>query len=344
MEFSVQELAERVDGRIEGDPLRRVAGLASVTSAGPEDLTYVVGTRYARFVAESRAGAILVPPDLDVETEAATLIRVTSPELAFSRLLEVFHPPNSPAPGVHPTAVVGRDVHLGEGTSVGPYAVIDDGAVIGPGSTIGAHVFVGRGVKVGTGVRADPGCSVFEGAVLGDRVRLHSGARISSDGFGYTNGPDGPVKIRQVGHCLLGDDVEVGCNSTIDRGSLGDTVIGRGTKIDNLVHIGHNCRIGRNCFVVAQVGIAGSTVVGDGARLGGQVGIAGHLQIGNDASLGAQSGVMSNIPDGETWSGSPARPHREWLRASSAFYKLPELLRRLGALERAAENSDGDGN
>ena len=344
MEFSVQELAERIDGRIEGDPLRRVGGLAPVASAGPADLTYVVGARYARFLADSRAGVILVPPDLDVEPRAATLIRVTSPELAFSRLLEVFHPPSPPAPGVHPTAVIGRDVRLGEGTSIGPYAVIEDGATIGAGSTIGAHVFVGRGVTIGVGVRADPGCSVFEGAVLGDRVRLHGGARISSDGFGYTTGPDGPVKIRQIGRCLLDDDVEVGCNSTIDRGSLGDTVIGRGTKVDNLAHIGHNCRLGRNCFVVAQVGIAGSTVVGDGARLGGQVGIAGHLVIGDGASLGAQSGVMSNIPDGETWSGSPARPHREWLRASSAFYKLPEILRRLGALERAAESSDGDGN
>lgn len=344
MEFSVQELAERVDGRIEGDPLRRVERLAPVASAGPSDLTYVVGARYARFVAESRAAAILVPHDLDVEPNGATLIRVPSPELAFSRLLEVFHPPSPPAAGVHPTAVIGRDVRLGGGVSVGPYAVIEDGVAIGQATTIGAHVFIGRGVRIGSGVRADPGCSVFEGAVLGDRVRLHGGARISSDGFGYTAGPEGPVKIRQVGRCVLEADVEVGCNSTIDRGSLGDTVIGRGTKIDNLVHIGHNCRIGRNCFIVAQVGIAGSTVVGDGARLGGQVGIAGHIEIGGGASLGAQSGVMSNIPEGETWSGSPARPHREWLRASSAFYKLPELLRRLQALERAAQNSDGEGN
>lgn len=343
MEYSVQELAERIDGRIEGDPLRRIEGLAPVASAGPADLTYVVGARYARYVAGSRAAAILVPPDLDVEPNGATLIRVSSPELAFSRLLEVFHPPVPPPPGVHPTAVLGRDVHLGDGVSVGPYAVVEEGVSIGEGTTIGAHVFVGRGVKIGAGVRADPGCSVFEGAVLGDRVRLHGGTRISSDGFGYTAGPEGPVKIRQVGRCVLEDDVEVGCNSTIDRGSLGDTVIGRGTKIDNLVHIGHNCKIGRNCFVVAQVGVAGSTVVGDGARLGGQAGIAGHLDIGAGASLGAKSGVMSNIPEGETWSGSPARPHREWLRASSAFYKLPELLRRLDALERAAEDTDGEG-
>lgn len=334
MTFSVQELAAQVEGRIEGDPHRTVAGLAPVASAGPDDLTYVIGKRYVRFLADSRAGVILIPADLEVDPNGATLIRVDSPELAFSRLLEMFHPPRRTEPGVHPTAILGRGVRLGEGVSVGPYSVIDDDVSIGARTRIGPHVYVGPGVEMGEDVCADAGCSVFEGAVLGNRVRLHGGARISSDGFGYTPGPDGPVKILQVGRCLISDDVEVGANSTIDRGSLGDTFVGRGTKIDNLVHIGHNCRIGENCFIVAQVGVAGSTAVGDGARIGGQVGVAGHLDIGAGASLGAKSGVMSNIPAGETWSGSPARPHREWLRASSAFYKLPELVRRLDALER----------
>jgi UDP-3-O-[3-hydroxymyristoyl] glucosamine N-acyltransferase len=334
MIFSVEELAAEVAGRIEGDAHRTVAGLAPVASAGPDDLTYVIGQRYVRFLANSRAGVILVPADLDVDPNGATLIRVDSPELAFSRLLEMFHPPKRPEPGVHPTAVLGRGVRLGEGVSVGPYAVVDDDVHIGARSRIGPHVYIGSGVRIGEDVRADAGCSVFEGAVLGDRVRLHGGARISSDGFGYTAGPAGPVKILQVGRCYLADDVEVGANSTVDRGSLGDTRVGRGTKIDNLAHIGHNCVIGENCFIVAQVGIAGSTVVGDGARIGGQAGLAGHLDIGAGASLGAKSGVMSNVPAGETWSGSPARPHREWLRASSAFYKLPELVKRLDALER----------
>lgn len=343
MEFSVQELADRVDGRVEGDPARLVEGLAPVTSAGPGQLTYVVGASYARYLSDSRASAVLVPTDLDVEANGATLIRVPSPELAFSRLLQLFHPLPVREPGVHPTAVLGRGVELGEGVSVGPYAVIEDGARIGPKGSVGAHVFIGREVTIGAELRADPGCSVYEGAVLGDRVRIRAGARISSDGFGYTAGPDGPVKIRQIGRCVLGNDVEVGCNSTIDRGSLGDTVIGDGTKIDNMAHVGHNCRIGSNCFIVAQVGIAGSTVIGDGARIGGQVGIAGHVEIGEGASIAAGSGVMSNIPDGETWSGRPARPHRAWLRASSVFYKLPEILRRLKSLERAAENSDGEG-
>lgn len=334
MTFSVEELAAQVEGRIEGDAHRTVAGLAPVASAGPDDLTYVIGQRYVRFLADSRAGVILVPDDLELDPNGATLIRVGSPELAFSRLLEMFHPPRRPDPGVHPTVILGRGVELGDGVSIGPYTVIEDGVRVGARTRIGPHAYIGPGVQMGEDVRADAGCSVFEGAVLGNRVRLHGGTRIASDGFGYTAGPDGPVKILQVGRCFLADDVEVGANSTIDRGSLGDTHIGRGTKIDNLVHIGHNCRIGENCFIVAQVGIAGSTVVGDGARIGGQVGVAGHLDIGAGASIGAKSGVMSNIPAGATWSGSPARPHREWLRASSAFYKLPELVRRMDALER----------
>lgn len=341
MTFSVQELAERVSGRVEGDSDMAVHGLASVTSAGPGQLTYVVGTRYLRFLADSQAAVVLVPRDLDIPPDNKTLIRVDSPELAFAQLLEVFHPRRLPAEGVHASAIVGRGVTLGSGTSIGPYVILEDDACIGAGTTIGAHSYVGHGVTIGENAQIDPGCSVLEGAVIGDRVRLHCGSRISSDGFGYTNGPDGPVKLQQIGRCILKDDVEVGANSTIDRGSLGDTIVGAGTKIDNLVHIGHNCHIGRNCYIVAQVGIAGSTVLGDGVRLGGQVGVAGHLTIERGASIGAGSGTMSNIPTGETWSGRPARPHREWLRATSTFYKLPDLLRRVSTLERAAEDTDG---
>ncbi len=342
MTFTVQELAERVSGRVEGDPTRAVHGVAPVAAAGPEQITYVVGSKYLRFLNDCQAAAVLVPNELDVPANGNTLIRVESPELAFSTLLEVFHPPRVPPEGVHPSVVIGKSVVLGPGVSIGPYAVVDGEATIGAGAIIGASSHIGYGVRIGAGTRIDPGCSVLEGAVLGERVRLHCGARVSADGFGYTAGPDGPVKIQHIGLCILGDDVEVGANSTIDRGSLSDTVIGAGTKIDNLVHIGHNCRIGRNCYIVAQVGIAGSTVIGDGVRLGGQVGVAGHITIGDGAAIAAGSGTMTNIPAGEIWSGRPARRHREWLRASSAFYKLPDLLRRLAALERAAEDIDDE--
>lgn len=342
MTYSVRELAESVSGQVEGDPTRMVHGLAPVASAGPEQLTYVVGSKYLPCLAETRAAAVLVPRDLDIPPNGKTLIRVDSPEFAFSTLLELFHPRRIPADGIHPTAVLGRGVTLGPGLRIGPYAVIEDDVHIGAETVIGAHSCIGYGVTIGANSQIDSGCSVLEGAVIGNRVRLHCGARISSDGFGYTTGPEGPVKMQQIGRCILEDDVEVGANSTIDRGSLGDTLVGAGTKIDNLVHIGHNCVIGKNCYIVAQVGLAGSTVLGDGVRLGGQVGVAGHLTIGHGAAIGAGSATMSDIPAGEIWSGRPARRHRDWLRASSTFYKLPDLLRRVSALERATEATEGE--
>ena len=338
--FTVQELAERVAGRVEGDPARRVAGVAPAAAAGPEHLTFVVNERYARHVTERLPGAALVPEDLTIEADGCSLIRVQNPELAFSQLVALFAPEPEPEPGVHPTAVLARGVSLGEGVTIAPHVVLEVDARIGDRTRIGPGTFVGPGVVVGRDCRVGPGCSLMAGTVLGDRVCLHTGARIAVDGFGYAAGPAGPVKIPQVGRCVIGDDVEIGANTTIDRGSLGDTTVGAGTKIDNLVHIGHNCRIGRNCFIVAQVGIAGSSVVEDGARLAGQVGLAGHLTVGSGASVGAQSGVMTDIPPGETWSGYPARPHRSWLRSTSIFYRLPELARRLEALERHTEDDE----
>ncbi len=335
MTFTARELAERVSGRVEGDPDRRLAGIAPAGNAGPEHLTYVVNEKYARQLERNEAGAALVPVDLDLDANGTTLIRVENPELAFSQLIALFLPSEPVPPGVHPTAVLGEGTALGADVSLGAYVTLGRGCRIGDRCEIGPGVHIGPGVSIGDDCFIGANCTLLEGAVLKNRVRLHTGVRLSVDGFGYAASPDGPVKIPQVGRCVIGNDVEIGANSTIDRGSLGDTSVGDGTKIDNLVHIGHNCRIGRNCFIVAQVGIAGSSVVEDGARLAGQVGLAGHLTVGAGASVGAQSGVMTDIPPGEIWSGYPARPHRMWLRATSYFYKLPELARRIEALGRS---------
>ena len=335
MTFTARELAERVSGRVEGDPDRRLAGIAPAGNAGPEHLTYVVNEKYARQLERNEAGAALVPVDLDLDANGTTLIRVENPELAFSQLIALFLPSEPVPPGVHPTAVLGEGTVLGADVSLGAYVTLGRGCRIGDRCEIGPGVHIGPGVSIGDDCYIGANCTLLEGAVLKNRVRLHTGVRLSVDGFGYAASPDGPVKIPQVGRCVIGNDVEIGANSTIDRGSLGDTSVGDGTKIDNLVHIGHNCRIGRNCFIVAQVGIAGSSVVEDGARLAGQVGLAGHLTVGAGASVGAQSGVMTDIPPGEIWSGYPARPHRMWLRATSYFYKLPELARRIEALGRS---------
>jgi UDP-3-O-[3-hydroxymyristoyl] glucosamine N-acyltransferase len=332
--FTVEQLAHFVGGSVEGDGTKVVTGVAPVDLAGSADLTYVVSATYARRLEANPPAAALIPFDLEPEADGTAFIRVENPELAFGQLLAVLFPSAEPQAGVHSTATVGPGVRLGTGVSIGPYVTIEEAARIGDGTTIGAYSYLGPGVIIGSRCGIDSSCSILEGAVLGDRVRLHSGARISVDGFGYTKGPSGTVKIPQVGRCVIGDDVEIGANTTIDRGSLGDTEIGYSTKIDNLVHIGHNCSIGHDCFVAAQVGLAGSSIVEDGVQLAGQVGLAGHLRVGAAARIAAQSGVMGDIPAGETWSGYPARPHRMWLRSSSAFYKLPQLVRRLAALEK----------
>lgn len=333
--FTVAELAEHVSGSVEGDPDRRLDGVAPVARAGPGDLTFAVSERYARQLGDSHPGAVLLPPDVDVGDHDLTVIRVPDAQLAFGRCLELFFPPEPPSPGVDPTARIGRSVRLGEGVRIGPYAVLGDEVSVGDGTSVGAFTVIGDGVVIGEGCRIAHHCSILSGGRLGARVELHPGVRVSTDGFGYAESPEGAVKIPQVGGCVLGDDVEVGANSTIDRGSLGDTVVGAGTKIDNLVHIGHNVEIGRHCMIVAQVGIAGSSELGDHVSLAGQAGIAGHLRIGDGARIAAQAGVIGDVPAGASYSGYPARPHRDAMRASAALFRLPDLVRRLRAVERA---------
>jgi UDP-3-O-[3-hydroxymyristoyl] glucosamine N-acyltransferase len=233
---------------------------------------------------------------------------------------------------VHSTAVIGRGAQLAEDVTIGPHVVIGAGARIGAGTRLDAHVVVGEGVEIGTECHLFPGVTLYPGTVLGDRVRVHAGVRLGSDGFGYVFRGGVHEKIPQVGRCIVESDVEIGANTTIDRGSIDDTVIGAGTKIDNLVQIGHNVRVGRLCIVMSQVGIAGSTHVEDGCILAGQAGIGGHVTIGRGARVGGQAGVFGDIPAGETWSGYPARPHREAMRAQAALFKLSPLVRRIQRL------------
>ena len=336
-EYTVQQIADLVAGEVEGDPSRRVEGVASVDRAGPTHVTFVVNQRYAQRLGTRSVGACLVGPGIQMEAKGTVYIRVDNPQLAFSQLLGMFHPEPRPDPGVHPTAMVGRGTRIGGGASIGPYVTIGENSVIGSGTQVGSHTHIDENVVIGRDCRIGPGCTILHDTEIGDRVRLYTGVRLGVDGFGYTPGADGLVRIPQVGRCIIGDEVEIGANCTVDRGALGDTVVGRATKIDNLVHVAHNVTIGENCILVAQVGVAGSVEIGAGTQLGGQAGVAGHLTIGPGARIGAQAGVIGDVPAGSVYSGYPARPHREALRASAGSMRMGEVLRRLSELERRLE-------
>jgi UDP-3-O-[3-hydroxymyristoyl] glucosamine N-acyltransferase len=320
-------------GELRGDGAARVSAVAPLHRAGRGDLTFLASARYAALLAGREIGVLLVAPELaDAPGLTTARIVVARPQEALLALLpRLYRMPSRPA-GIHATVQLGRGVVLGTDVAVGPFAILGDGVTLGNRVTIGAHVVVGDGVAIGDDSQLYPQVTIYSGATLGKRVIAHAGVRIGSDGYGYVFADGAHRKIPHVGRCLIHDDVEIGANTTIDRGSIDDTVVGAGTKIDNLVQIGHNCTIGRLCLIMSQVGLAGSTRVGDGALLAGQVGVSGHLEIGAGAKLGAQAGVFGDVPAGETWSGYPARPHRESLRASAALFKLAGLVKDLERL------------
>jgi UDP-3-O-[3-hydroxymyristoyl] glucosamine N-acyltransferase len=334
-EITAGEIRALVGGELKGDENRVVTAVAPIDRAWPEALSFVATARYLAYLQATRAGVVLVRPDwLDEVPDGCTAVVVPDPHAALQLVLTETHPAHVPLPGVHPTAVIGEHANVSPAASIGPFAVIGDGAVIGA-SEVGAHAVVGANCRIGDGVTIHAQATLYEGVVVGDRSIIHSGARVGKPGFGFVWREGAHRKIPQIGGCVIGEDVEIGANVTIDRGAIGDSVVGDGTKIDNLVQLGHNVQIGRHVILVSQVGIAGSSAVGDGAVLAGQVGVGGHLSIGAKATVGGQGGVISDVPPGATYSGYPARPHREALRAQAGIFKIPDLLRRLRRLETA---------
>ncbi len=328
--LTASRIAAAVGGRLEGDDAHAIVRVAPLARAEGDAITFYASAKYAADAAATRAGIVLVTEALAAQVaHVPARIVVAAPHEAMLAVLPLLHRPVVREPGVHPTALLGRGVELGDDVHVGPYVVVEAGARIGARTVLEAHAWIGAGVVIGEDCHLRPGVRCYPGAVLGARVAVHANTVIASDGFGYVQQGGAHVKIPHVGRCVVGDDVEIGANCTLDRGSIDDTVIGAGTKIDNLVQLGHNVKIGRLCLLMSQVGVAGSSVVGDGVILAGQVGVAGHLEIGRGARLAAQAGVISDVPAGETWSGYPARPHREAMRASAALFKLPGLLRTL---------------
>lgn len=320
--LTLADIARHVGGALEGDGTVVITGAAGIEEAGPGELTFVANPKYVSALRTTRASAVLVAPGMDCP-ESIAAVRTPDPYAALVRVLMLFDPgPPEVAPGVHPTAVVGDGVELGEGAGVGPYAVVEAGARIGKGTRIAAHAYVGHEAVLGEGCYLHPQTYVGRRCRLGNRVVLYPGAVVGADGFGYAPYQGRYHKIPQLGIVDLGDDVEVGANACIDRATMGCTRVGRGTKIDNLVMVAHNAAIGEDGVIAAQAGISGSTRIGDRLRMGGQVGVIGHLRIGNDVTASAKSGIIGDLTDGEMVSGFPARPHREWLRGIAALRKL----------------------
>ena len=341
MTLTVADIAERVDGTVEGDAATPLHGIAGLREAGPGDLSFLTNPRYHAAVAASEAGAVIVGRDWRGTCRGA-VIRVENPDAAFTAAAALFAPElPAPAPGVHRSAVVAGDAVLGEGVSVGPCAVIEARADVGAGSEIGAGCFIGYAARIGDNARLHPNVTVRERVRIGRRVILHSGAVIGSDGFGYVRNGERWDKIPQIGIVEIGDDVEIGANTTIDRARFGKTVIEDGVKIDNLVQVAHNVRIGAHTAIAAQAGISGSTAIGRHVQVGGQAGFAGHLRVGDESGVGAKAGVTKDVPARIMVSGFPAMPHLASRKAHAMLMRLPRLRERVAALEARVGGAEG---
>ena len=336
-------IAQLTGGKLHGDGDAHVTSVAPLDRAGDGQLTFCGSARYAALLAATRASVVLVAPDVaDAATAARARVVVDRPHDSLVGLLPRLYRMPMSLRGVHPSAVLGRGAVIGADVSIGPFVHIGDHAVIGDRVALHAGVSIGTGVRVGDDSCLFSGVTVYPGTELGKRVTIHAQAVIGSDGFGYVWREGRHEKIPHVGRCIIQDDVEIGAGTTIDRGSIDDTIVGAGTKIDNLVMIAHNVRIGRLCMIAAQAGIAGSVRIEDGVVIGGQAGFQGHHTVGKGARIGAQSGVFGDVPPGETWSGYPARPHRESLRAQAALFRLSGMMKRIERLLGGNEQKGHD--
>lgn len=340
--MKLQELAQRLGCRLEGNPGIEIRGVAGIDHAREGQLTFLANRRYSPLLKSARASAVLVEDGVqlvrDEGMQSLAALRTANPYLAFAHAIEIFYEPPNYRPGVHPTAIVAATAKIGAGAHIGPYCYVDEGAEIGPGAVLHSFVTIYRGARIGANFFAHAHAVVREGCILGDRVVLQNGAIIGGDGLGYAKQADGTwYKMAQSGPAVLEDDVEVQANACVDRATVGETRIGHGTKIDDLVLVGHASRVGANTMLCGQVGLAGSTKIGDGCILAGQVGTAGHLTVGDGTVITAQSGVPNDVPARALYSGYPAVENRDWLKMMAALNRLPELQRRVQQLESELE-------
>jgi len=338
--MKLSEIARKLSCRMEAERDVEITGIAGIEEAGPGDLTFVSNRKYIQHIRHTRASAIILGPD--VPAVAVPSLRTPNPYLAFAHALELFHTPVEPERGIHSTAVIAPDAMLGPDASVGPFTVIGSGCRLGARATLYPHVILYPGVTIGDDAVLHAGVIVRELCEIGHRVIIQNGSIIGCDGFGFAPVGDGTYyKIRQTGRVIIEDDVEIGANTTIDRAAVGDTRIRRGAKLDNLVQIGHGSQVGENTVLAAQVGLAGSTRLGRNVQAGGQAGFAGHQEVGDGAIITAQSGVHADIAAGAVLSGSPGFDNALWRRTVIALPKLPEMQRRIRALENELERLRG---
>jgi UDP-3-O-[3-hydroxymyristoyl] glucosamine N-acyltransferase len=345
------ELATRLGAELRGDPSLEITGVKGIEEAGPTEITFVANPKYGGLARKTKAAAVLVEPEFP-EIEAATL-RIKNPYFAFSRTLGLFYQPPAYEPGIHPTAVIDPSAQIGEGAHIGAYVVVGKDVRLGDNATLLPHVVIYQGVQAGSHLFAHAHAVIREGCVLGDHVTLENGVIVGADGFGFAKNDRGQwEKIPQSGPVRIGSRVDVQANACIDRATIGTTEIGDGSKVDNLVQIGHGSRVGQDTLICAQTGLAGSSIIGNNVILAGQAGVAGHCSVGDGVILTAQSAVSHDVPAGKMISGSPGFDNRVWLRAVTIFQRLPELLKRLDRVEKklavqapaaVSEEERGDG-
>ena len=332
MDFSIDYIADIIDGEIIGDRNLLISGVSSFDDAEACHISFASDASFLGRLACTTAGAVIVPKSAPV-TGGATFLKVENPKLSFFKVVELFHPPQALKAGISSSAVIGSHVSLGTGVAVDPYVVIEDGAIIGDHVHLMPHVFIGKGTFIGAHTTIKPNVTIMEKTRIGSHVIIHSGSVIGSDGYGFAQGSETHEKFPHTGIVEIGDHVEIGACNTIDRGTLGTTRIGAGVKTDNQIHIAHNVKIGDNSLIVAQVGIAGSTRIGKNVILAGKAGISGHLNIGDNAIVGPYAGVSSDVPAGQIVSGIPHMPHKTWLKTVNILSRLPMMRKKLLSLE-----------
>lgn len=340
LEFSVGQIAEMLGASVQGDAAGMISGFGKIESATQGELTFLANAKYEQYIYTTQATAVLVANDFEpAESVAASLIRVAEPYAALAQLMQFAEAHLRPRRrGVDPRAIIATSAKIGEDCYIGPNAVIEDGVVLGDGCQIYPNVFVGEGTQIGAETTIYANATLYYGVRVGERCIVHSGAVIGADGFGFAPQLDGYHKIPQLGSVIIEDDVEVGANTCIDRASMGSTIIKKGAKLDNLVQIAHNCQVGQHTVLASQVGMAGSSTMGDWCQAGGQTGVAGHLTIGDRVQMGGQTGILGNIKSDRSIFGSPAMDVSDAMRSFVIIPKLPDMYRRLGALEKEVES------